>query len=251
MLLDAYRLGIFPMADSRKDGEIHWYDPQRRGILPIGRMHVPARLRKTLRKHPYSVTFDRDFEQVIRACAAARADTWISEDIIRLYTGVHKKGKAHSVEAWAKDGTLAGGLYGISLGGAFFGESMFSAQKDASKIALVHLAARLWRRGFSLLDAQFVNSHLAQFGCIEISRNEYQDRLKKALAQETCFYKDQSPVSTGSAAGFAASSEVFSSPCFAGDFLSSSGDCTGSDSDEKLSCFSDVDLFLQEITQTS
>lgn len=183
MLLRAYAYGIFPMAEGRSDPAVHWIEPERRGIIPIDRCHVPRRLRRTVRKAVYDVRCDSDFAAVIRGCADSvpgRQDTWINRSIENLHTRLHEIGFAHSVEAW-QDGELVGGLYGIALGGAFFGESMFSRARDASKVALVHLIARLRHGNFRLLDAQFVTEHLAQFGAIEIQRDEYRERLAAAL----------------------------------------------------------------------
>lgn len=194
MLLGAYAQGLFPMARGRHGRALYWYDPDWRGVLPLEDFHVPRRLARTLRTTSCRVTFDTCFEEVIRACAdMPRKGGWINDGIIALYTQAHKAGFAHSVEVW-QDGLLAGGLYGLALGGAFFGESMFSRQRDASKIALVHLAARLRERGFTLLDAQFYTPHLAQFGMKEISRADYQSRLSRALAQEGVVFKGPAPV---------------------------------------------------------
>ncbi len=193
LLRAAYAAGVFPMADARDDAELSWYDPPRRGVMPIGDMHVPRRLRRTLAQHPYIVTFNRDFAGVMRGCAGdvsgmtvARPSTWINDDIITAFTDLHAEGDAHSVEVW-QGSDLVGGIYGIALGGAFFGESMFSRARDASKIALVFLTARLWQRGFTLFDAQFFNQHLAQFGMQEISRHAYHQRLAQALTIDARF----------------------------------------------------------------
>lgn len=168
-------------------GAIGWFSPDPRGIMPLDTFHVPARLARTLRAHPFEVTVNRDFEGVIRACAARPDDgTWISETIVECYVSLHRLGLAHSVEAW-KDGRLAGGLYGVHLGAAFFGESMFHRETDASKAALVGLIDRLRRRSFSLLDTQWVNPHLVQFGAVEIPRTEYLRRLKSAIAKDCSF----------------------------------------------------------------
>ena len=237
MILQAYRAGIFPMAAHRESADILWYDPPLRGVLPIAGLHVPKKLRQTVKKRPYRITFDKAFPQVMQGCADTRPDTWINDDIIALYTALHHQGHAHSVEAW-KDGQLAGGLYGIALGGAFFGESMFSTATDASKIALVYLAARLWRQGFELLDTQFTNEHLRQFGVCEISRGEYHRRLKQALQKKVAFNKDQSPSGSGASWAGAAAGAVAGLP-------------SGVFSDENSCDFSDVTLFLQSITQTS
>jgi len=185
LVVRAYREGLFPMAI--EGGEIGWFSPERRGILPLDDFHVPARLARTLRHRPFEIEVDRDFEAVIRACAERpREGTWISDVIIDGYVALHRLGIAHSVEAW-RDGRLAGGLYGVSLGGAFFGESMFHRETDASKAALVALVDRLRRRGYSLLDTQWVTEHLNQFGAIEIPRTDYLRRLKSALHKDCTF----------------------------------------------------------------
>ena len=192
MLLRAYAIGVFPMAEDRDDPELSWVDPRLRGVIPLERFHVPRRLRRTVRSKRFEVTFDRDFHAVIEACADAtksRPQTWINERIITLYTSLYHMGHAHSVECW-RDGVLAGGLYGITLGGAFFGESMFSLANDASKVALVHLVARLRAGGFTLLDSQFITSHLSQFGAREIPRATYRRRLAEALKVNADFYRD-------------------------------------------------------------
>jgi len=192
MLLRAYAIGVFPMAEDRDDPELFWVDPRLRGVIPLDRFHVPRRLRRTVRSKRFEVTFDRDFHAVIEACADAtksRPQTWINERIITLYTSLYHMGHAHSVECW-RNGALAGGLYGITLGGAFFGESMFSLATDASKVALVHLVARLRAGGFTLLDSQFITSHLSQFGAREIPRATYRGRLAEALKVNADFYRD-------------------------------------------------------------
>jgi leucyl/phenylalanyl-tRNA--protein transferase len=186
LVLQAYRMGVFPMAEARNAPEIKWYEAGLRGVLPLDKLHVPRRLVRRIRQQPYRITFDADFEGVIRGCADTRRDTWINDEIIDLYTALHRQGAAHSIEAWHGD-TLAGGVYGISIGAAFFGESMFSVRTDASKIALVHLCARLKARGYLLFDTQFVNEHLKQFGVEEIKREEYLGRLAAALAKEASF----------------------------------------------------------------
>ena len=179
LLIHAYRQGIFPMA--LEDGQIGWFSPDPRGIIPLDHVHVPARLARVLRSGRFEVAVDRDFEGVMRACAADREDgTWISGEIIESYVELHRQGLAHSVETW-RDGRLAGGLYGVHLGGAFFGESMFHHETDASKVALMALIDRMRDRGLSLLDIQWVTPHLAQFGAIEIPREEYLRRLNKVL----------------------------------------------------------------------
>ena len=189
LLLRAYAVGIFPMAESADDLEVFWVDPDWRGILPLETFHVPRRLRRTLRQELFEIRCNSAFTQVIRACAAEAPDrpsTWINDDIVRVYGELFAQGHAHSVEAWY-EGHLVGGLYGVSLGGAFFGESMFSRMTDASKISLAHLVARLKRGGYSLLDTQFVTDHLSQFGAVEIPRAEYRARLARAIQQPAYF----------------------------------------------------------------
>lgn len=182
-VIGAYSCGLFPMAESRDTDIYHWYDPKLRGQLSIEKLHIPARLRRTVLRFPYEIKIDTAFADVIDGCAAAapgRPQTWINPGIRDLFISLHEAGYAHSVEAW-QDGALAGGLYGLAIGGAFMGESMFSVSRDASKIALVHLCARLWRGGFTLLDTQFVNPHLKQFGVYEIPREDYLQKLALAL----------------------------------------------------------------------
>jgi len=190
LLLRAYAAGIFPMAESAESEELYWFDPERRGILPLDGFHIPSRLRRTVRRSPFEIRFDTAFPAVIEACAEPTADrpkTWINADILRLYTDLFESGFAHSVECW-HDGRMVGGLYGVSLGGAYFGESMFSRVTDASKVALVHLVARLKAGGFTLLDTQFVTEHLSQFGALEIPRSEYRRRLAAALTVQADFH---------------------------------------------------------------
>ena len=179
LLINAYCQGIFPMA--HEDGEIYWYDPDPRAILPLAEFHLSRSLARTVKKRPFTLRINSDFEGVIRACADPdRAFGWISEEIIVAYTELHRLGFAHSVEAW-QNGRLVGGLYGVAVGGLFAGESMFHYERDASKVALVHLVERLRRGGFCLLDIQFMTDHLAQFGAIEIPRATYQAKLRRAL----------------------------------------------------------------------
>jgi leucyl/phenylalanyl-tRNA---protein transferase len=184
-LLKAYCSGYFPMADD-KSGEIGWYSPDPRAIFDLDKLVVPRSLTLTMKKKPFEFLVNKEFELVMRACAE-REETWISEEIIQSYVELHKLGFAHSVECW-KDQRLVGGLYGVAIRGAFFGESMFSRERDASKVALVHLVDRLNSRGFELLDTQFVTPHLVRFGANEIAREEYLRRLKKALMKECIFY---------------------------------------------------------------
>lgn len=191
ILLRTYAAGIFPMAESAEDPTLFWVDPETRGILPLDKFRVSRGVQRKLRRHVFEVRCDTAFEEVVRACAAKtseRPTTWINEEIIRLYLGLHAMGHAHSVECW-EGGELAGGLYGVCIGGAFFGESMFSRATDASKIALAHLVARLRRGGYRLLDTQFVTSHLEQFGVTEVGRGEYQALLSSALAADASFYR--------------------------------------------------------------
>lgn len=186
MLLSAYARGLFPMASHRLDRNPEWVFPYRRGIIPLNRFHVPRSLEKVLRRGGFGITVNRAFARVIAACARpapGRENTWISVGIEKAYTRLHHEGHAHSVECWM-DGVLAGGLYGVQLRGAFFGESMFSDVANASKVALVHLVRRLVTGGFVLLDIQFVTDHLRMFGAIEITGADYLDRLDGALSIE-------------------------------------------------------------------
>jgi len=183
LLLRAYAAGIFPMADHVKDQDLFWVDPDWRGVLPLDRFHIPRSLAKVVRSDRFQVTVDHDFAAVIAACAASapgRRSTWISYRIRAMYEALHEQGQAHSVET-RLEGRLVGGLYGVRLGAAFFGESMFSRETDASKVALVHLVARLQVGGFRLLDTQFVTTHLMRFGAIEIPRETYRKRLAEAV----------------------------------------------------------------------
>jgi leucyl/phenylalanyl-tRNA---protein transferase len=179
LLLHAYSIGAFPMADSDEKGSVHWYAPDPRAILPLESFHVSRNLQRLIRREPFEVATDRDFEAVIRACSQ-RDKTWISEELMAVYTALHELGFAHSVEC-REGGRLVGGLYGVALGGAFFGESMFHRVTDASKVALVHLVRQLRRGGYLLLDTQFVTAHLERFGVTEIPREEYERRLERAL----------------------------------------------------------------------
>lgn len=188
-LIACYQRGVFPMADSRDDEGVFLIDPQRRGVLPLDGFQLSSRLARTVRSGRFEVRTDTAFNRVVGLCAQAapgREDTWINPVIEHLYGELHRQGQAHSVETW-RGGELVGGLYGVSLGGAFFGESMFSRATDASKVALVHLVARLKAGGYRLLDCQFVTEHLTQFGVIEISRAEYHRRLAQALEVEGDF----------------------------------------------------------------
>ncbi|WP_198369810.1 leucyl/phenylalanyl-tRNA--protein transferase [Roseomonas rosulenta] len=193
LLLRAYGAGVFPMAESRQSERLYWLDPALRGVLPIDAgFHLPRRLKRTALSGRFAVTADQDFAGVIRGCAEpapGRMDTWINPEIERLFIALHARGAAHSVETW-QEGRLVGGLYGVALGGAFFGESMFSRVTDASKVALVHLVARLRLCGFVLLDTQFLTTHLARFGAVEIPKAEYKRRLTDALEVPARWHAD-------------------------------------------------------------
>jgi len=189
LLLRAYAAGLFPMAESAEDPDLFWIDPDPRGVLPLDRFHLPRRLKRTLRSGQYEVRVDTAFDAVMRGCAEPtemRPKTWINEEIFRLYGALYEQGYAHSVEAW-RAGELVGGLYGVALRGVFFGESMFSRSPDASKVALVHLVARLVKGGFRLLDTKFVTDHLRRFGAVEIPRADYHQQLERALGVEAYF----------------------------------------------------------------
>jgi leucyl/phenylalanyl-tRNA--protein transferase len=190
LLLRAYAAGIFPMADARDADEVFWVEPRKRGILPLDRFHLPRSLAKLLRQDRFELTVDRAFEAVMQACAEptpGRTETWINATILDGYTRLHRVGFAHSLECW-QDGKLAGGLYGVKLGGAFFGESMFTRVRDASKVALAHLIARLRVGRFQLLDTQFITEHLSHFGAIEVPRATYRSLLDSALSVEADFF---------------------------------------------------------------
>lgn len=190
VLLKAYMCGIFPMAESADDPALYWIEPQHRGILPLDAVHVPRRLARSLRTSPFEVKVDTDIEAVIDGCAASRPgrrSTWINERIRILYRELFELGHCHTVEVWDCE-RLVGGLYGVAVSGAFFGESMFSRARDASKIALVHLAARLAHGGFILLDTQFVTEHLRQFGTVEVNRDEFHHLLEQALKVDANFH---------------------------------------------------------------
>jgi leucyl/phenylalanyl-tRNA--protein transferase len=191
VLLRAYACGIFPMAESADDPTLFWVEPEMRGVIPLDGFRVSSRLRRTVRSDVFTVTVNRAFKAVISGCAAPQAgrdDTWINKRIRDLYTGLHAIGHAHSVEVW-RDDDLVGGLYGVSLGRAFFGESMFHRARDASKVALVHLVARLIAGGFELLDTQYVTEHLRNFGAVEVSRRRYTALLDRAIKGHADFSK--------------------------------------------------------------
>jgi leucyl/phenylalanyl-tRNA--protein transferase len=191
IVLSAYASGVFPMAESADTPTLFWVDPERRGILPLDRFHIPKRLARTVRADRFEVHVDRAFREVVQGCAEATPDrpsTWINGEIYRLFVDLFERGAAHSVECWHGD-ALVGGLYGVSLGGAFFGESMFSRERDASKVALVHLVARMIAGGYTLLDTQFVTTHLSGFGAIEVPRTVYHRLLGQALSIRGNFLK--------------------------------------------------------------
>jgi leucyl/phenylalanyl-tRNA--protein transferase len=189
-LLKAYAYGIFPMAQDRHDTTLYWMDPDPRGILPLDAVHIPKRLARTIRSDLYQVRVDTAFTKVMEACAAPtpeRRSTWINDRIIGLYTELFELGHAHSVETWEGD-SLIGGLYGVAVGAAFFGESMFSRKRDASKVALIHLVGRLVAGGYQLLDTQYTTNHLTQFGVVEIPRKEYRRMLRRSVTAKADFY---------------------------------------------------------------
>jgi leucyl/phenylalanyl-tRNA---protein transferase len=183
VLLKAYACGIFPMAENADDPQLYWIEPQARGVLPLDAVTVPKRLARTVRQDVFQIRIDHDFNAVIDGCAFAkpgRSSTWINSKIRALYGELFRRGQCHTVECW-HDGRIVGGLYGVALGGAFFGESMFSSERDASKVALVHLCARLIAGGFTLLDTQFVTEHLRQFGTIEVEKGDFHRLLEQAV----------------------------------------------------------------------
>jgi leucyl/phenylalanyl-tRNA--protein transferase len=189
VLLKAYACGIFPMAENAEDHALYWIEPEERGIIPLDRFHLSRRLARTVRSDRFVVTADRDFEAVLAGCAApkpGRKRTWINRRIRNLYSKLHERGHCHSIEVYDEE-KLVGGLYGVSLARAFFGESMFHEVRDASKVALVHLVARLRAGGFTLLDTQFVTDHLKSFGAAEVSRRQYHKQLEAAMVGEADF----------------------------------------------------------------
>jgi leucyl/phenylalanyl-tRNA--protein transferase len=237
ILLRAYAEGIFPMAERRGDPELFWVSPEMRGIVPLDAFHVPKRLARTVKSDRFAVTADMAFADVMRACAEPtpdRPESWINDEIVRLYPALHAAGHAHSIECW-RDGRLVGGLYGVKLGAAFFGESMFTRERDASKVALVHLVARLRRGGFALLDTQFLTAHLARFGTIEMPRAQYHTLLARAISHEAEFYWPAPSGNSGIASSAPASGETGLASFLSGETLATT---PGS-------------LVLQWITQTS
>ncbi|AZO46883.1 MAG: leucyl/phenylalanyl-tRNA--protein transferase [Mesorhizobium sp.] len=189
LLLKAYASGVFPMAESASDPEVFWVRPETRGIIPLDRFHTPRSLKKTIRRHPFDIRYDFDFEATIDGCAERREErrsTWINAPIREAYVELYRLGHCHSVEAWRED-RLVGGLYGVSLGRVFFGESMFARETDASKTCLYHLVERLKARGFALLDTQFTTEHLKRFGAVDVPRGQYEKMLAEALKSEAIF----------------------------------------------------------------
>jgi len=196
LVLRAYATGLFPMAESRRSNRLFWLDPEQRGILPLENFHLPRRLARTIMKGSFEVKADQNFSGVVQGCAApapGREDSWINPEVERLFNDLHRLGHAHSIEVY-QDNLLVGGLYGVRIGSAFFGESMFSQEREASKVALVHLVIRLRRGGFTLLDTQFLTSHLRQFGAIEISQTDYKARLGFALRTLARWESDLTPL---------------------------------------------------------
>ncbi len=192
-ILNAYARGIFPMSEARDDDQIFWVDPEQRGVIPLDGFRISRSLRKTILRDPYDIRIDTDFVGVIEGCAD-REETWINDEIFSIYMGLHSEGHAHSVEVWDND-ALVGGVYGVTLRGAFFGESMFSRRRDASKIALAYLVSRLNAGGFQLFDTQFITPHLSSLGAIEISRSSYHQALQAALSVEANFLRQPLTVS--------------------------------------------------------
>lgn len=182
LLMRAYAMGVFPMAEHRDDPDVFWVDPIRRGVFPLEKFHISRSLARAIRRDDYTVTLDQDFDGVVDGCAD-RAETWINDEIRRLYVALHARDQAHSLEIWEGD-ALIGGVYGVTLGGAFFGESMFSRRRDASKISLAYLVEHLRRCGFTLFDTQFLTEHLATLGAVEIPRTDYHKMLTWAIRQD-------------------------------------------------------------------
>jgi len=242
LVLNAYASGIFPMADDAAAKEIYWYDPPLRGQLPIKDIHIPRRLKKRIRQAPFRILINTNFTGVIDGCAR-RDTTWINQTIRDTFCDLHRMGFAHSVEAW-EGKKLVGGIYGLALGGAFFGESMFSRKTDASKICLIHLAARLHYGGFTVLDTQFMNTHLKQFGAFEISREDYQKRLKTALQIDADFYCNRFFNTPSKDGRISSASSSDTAPSFSNN---SPSVCATSGTGEAAL----ISAFLQSRTQTS
>lgn len=189
ILLQAYAIGVFPMAESQESEELYWFDPDPRTIIPLDDFHISRRLERTLRQQKFQITYDTAFTEVMKKCAEPapdREETWINDNILNLYTQLHRYGYAHSIETWQND-TLVGGVYGVSIGGLFAGESMFSRVTDASKVALASLLKHLNQQGFRLFDVQYTTNHLKTFGAIEISKDDYKKRLSLAIETDCSF----------------------------------------------------------------
>ncbi|MEE8172307.1 MAG: leucyl/phenylalanyl-tRNA--protein transferase [Alphaproteobacteria bacterium] len=198
LILKAYACGVFPMAERKDEPSVFWVDPDFRGVIPLDEFHLPRRLARTVRSGKYQISVNQAFDQVILKCAERtpeRAESWINSGIVEVYNELHRRGNAHSVECWTGE-ELVGGLYGVSLGAAFFGESMFSRERDASKVALVHLVERLRAGGYTLLDTQFVTAHLTGFGAVELPRETYLEQLRAALERQATFYPFDSEFSS-------------------------------------------------------
>ncbi len=253
VLLKAYACGIFPMAESAEDSALYWIEPERRGILPLERVHVPKSLARTIRRGGFEVKIDNDFEGVIEGCAAprpGRRSTWINGRIRNLYRDLFALGHCHTVEVW-KDGVMIGGLYGVHLGRAFFGESMFSRERDASKIALVYLIARLKYGGFTLLDTQFVTGHLARFGAIEVSRQDFQCLLEGALGVNQGSVGSAAAAGGGAGRGRGAAAAGAGAGAGLGSGAAAAGGAAASGAFAALSAGLDPSGVLQLVSQTS
>ncbi len=251
LLLRAYRAGIFPMAEDANATEIYWFDPPERTVFPLDAFHVPTRLRRTIRRQPYRLTLNCAFTEVMRGCAKpnpamGRGKTWINEEILTLYSALHSQGHAHSIEAWHGE-RLVGGLYGVQVGGAFCGESMFSNMTDASKICLVALVAMLRKQGFALLDCQFMTPHLRSFGAMTIDRADYQRQLITASALHCSVFSSASPAfcSGGTYPGTATGSPSD------GKGVLTTGAASDSTPGADAALAAALTGFLQEITQAS
>jgi leucyl/phenylalanyl-tRNA--protein transferase len=253
VLLKAYACGIFPMAESAEDNALYWIEPERRGILPLDRVHIPRSLARTIRRGGFEVRVDKNFEAVIEGCAAPRSgrrSTWINGRIRGLYRELFALGHCHTVEVW-QDGELTGGLYGVHLGRAFFGESMFSRARDASKIALVYLIARLKYGGFTLLDTQFVTGHLARFGAIEVSREEFQRFLEDALGGGRVAHGSGAGASAAAGGGSGAAASAAAGGASGAGASAASAGTSGGAAFSLLPEAVDAEGVLQLVSQTS
>ncbi|MBU6234241.1 MAG: leucyl/phenylalanyl-tRNA--protein transferase [Alphaproteobacteria bacterium] len=254
-ILDAYQMGLFPMAEHATDEDVYWVSPVMRGVIPLDGFHVSHSLRKFLKRRPFRVTINRAFGAVMAGCAAqseGRDETWINSQILQVYNTLHNMGYTHSIECWDEENALVGGLYGVAINGAFFGESMFSRVPNASKVALVHLVTRLKLRGYRLLDCQFLNEHLKQFGCIEIPREEYHSLLAGALSAEGVSFVSASDSEAGSSAMYSSSAASVAEGASAAG-ASSVGPDSVPDSGvgAVLSCDSDWDVALGSLQSST